>query len=96
MQDRDLYDLLEHTSDAAFAVTDSGDICSWNASAEALFGFHSDEAIGKTCSSCSRVGIYSALSLVLKTVASETARPTMRRFQISIWRSVPAMAAESG
>ena len=49
MQDRDLYDLLERTSDAAFAVTDSGDICSWNASAEALFGFPSDEAIGKTC-----------------------------------------------
>ena len=49
MQDRDLYDLLEHTSDAAFAVTDSGDICSWNTSAEALFGFHRDEAIGKTC-----------------------------------------------
>jgi PAS domain S-box-containing protein len=49
MQDRDLYDLLECTSDAAFAVTDSGDICSWNASAEALFGFHRDQAIGKTC-----------------------------------------------
>ena len=49
MQDRDLYDLLERTSDAAFAVTDSGDICSWNAGAEALFGFHLDEAVGKTC-----------------------------------------------
>jgi PAS domain S-box-containing protein len=49
MHDRDLYDLLERTSDAAFAVTDSGDICSWNASAEALFGFHRDEAVGRTC-----------------------------------------------
>jgi PAS domain S-box-containing protein len=49
MHDRDLYDLLEGTSDAAFAVTDSGEICSWNASAEALFGFRSDEAIGRTC-----------------------------------------------
>ncbi len=49
MQDRELYDLLERTSDAAFAVTDGGDICSWNASAEALFGFRRDEAVGKTC-----------------------------------------------
>jgi PAS domain S-box-containing protein len=49
MQDRDLYDLLERTSDAAFAVTDSGDIRSWNASAEALFGFRRDEVIGKNC-----------------------------------------------
>ena len=49
MQDRELYYLLEHTSDAAFAVTDGGDICSWNAGAEALFGFYRDEAVGKTC-----------------------------------------------
>jgi PAS domain S-box-containing protein len=49
MQDHDLYALLERTSDAAFAMTDGGEICSWNASAEALFGFHRDEAVGKTC-----------------------------------------------
>ena len=49
MHDRDLYGLLERTSDAAFAVTDSGDICSWNESAEALFGFQRDAVIGKTC-----------------------------------------------
>ena len=47
--DRALFDFLEHTADAAFAVTDSGEICSWNSSAEALFGFGRDEAIGKTC-----------------------------------------------
>jgi PAS domain S-box-containing protein len=49
MLDRDLFELLEHTTDAAFAVTDGGEICSWNSSAEDLFGFGSDEAIGKTC-----------------------------------------------
>lgn len=47
--DRELFDFLEHTADAAFTVTDAGEICSWNASAEALFGFDRDEAIGKTC-----------------------------------------------
>jgi PAS domain S-box-containing protein len=49
MLDRDLFDFLEHTNDAAFAVTDGGEICSWNAGAEALFGFGCGEVLGKTC-----------------------------------------------
>jgi len=49
MLEGDLYNLLEHTTDAAFAVTDGGEICSWNAGAEALFGFGRDEVLGKTC-----------------------------------------------
>jgi PAS domain S-box-containing protein len=49
MLDGELFDFLEHTADAAFALTDSGEICSWNSSAEALFGFGREEAIGKTC-----------------------------------------------
>lgn len=40
--DRDLFDFLEHTTDPAFTVTDAGEICSWNSSAEALFGFGRD------------------------------------------------------
>lgn len=49
MLDRDLFEFLEHTTDAAFAVTDAGEICSWNSSAEALFGFGQNEVLGKTC-----------------------------------------------
>jgi PAS domain S-box-containing protein len=49
MLERDLFDFLEHTNDAAFAVTDGGEICSWNAGAEALFGFGCGEVLGKTC-----------------------------------------------
>jgi len=49
MLDRDLFEFFEHTADAAFTVSDSGEICSWNASAERLFGFARAEAIGKTC-----------------------------------------------
>jgi PAS domain S-box-containing protein len=47
--DRDLFEFLEHTADAAFTVTDAGEICSWNRSAETLLGFGRDEVIGKTC-----------------------------------------------
>ena len=49
MLDRDLFEFFEHTADAAFTVSDSGEICSWNGSAERLFGFARVEAIGKTC-----------------------------------------------
>lgn len=49
MLDRELFDFLEHTADAAFAVTDGGEICSWNGGAEALFGFGREEAVGRTC-----------------------------------------------
>ncbi len=49
MLDRDFFEFLEQTGDAAFALTDSGEICAWNANAEALFGYSRTEAIGKTC-----------------------------------------------
>ncbi len=49
MLDRELFDLLEHTADATFVLTDSGEICSWNASAEALFGYRREEVLGRTC-----------------------------------------------
>ena len=49
MLDRDLFEFFEHTADATFSVSDSGEICSWNGSAERLFGFARVEAIGKTC-----------------------------------------------
>ena len=49
MLEQELFDLLEGTSDAAFAVTDQGEICSWNKAAEKLFGYSSTEAISNTC-----------------------------------------------
>jgi PAS domain S-box-containing protein len=49
MLDRELFEFLDHTSDAAFAVFDGGEICAWNASAEALFGFAREEVLGRTC-----------------------------------------------
>lgn len=49
MLEQELFDLLEGTADAAFAVTDQCEICSWNKAAEKLFGYGRAEAIGKGC-----------------------------------------------
>jgi PAS domain S-box-containing protein len=51
MLELELFNVLEGTSDAAFAVTDQGEICSWNKAAEKLFGYTAEEAINKTCGS---------------------------------------------
>jgi PAS domain S-box-containing protein len=51
MLDQELFDLLEGTSDAAFAITDQGEICSWNKAAEKLLGYAKAEAVHKTCQS---------------------------------------------
>jgi len=45
----ELQDFLEETADAAFSVNQQGEICSWNAAAEKLFGYSASEAIGKSC-----------------------------------------------
>ena len=47
MLDRELFALLEHTADAAYTVTVDGEIRSWNAAAERLFGYPATEAIGR-------------------------------------------------
>jgi PAS domain S-box-containing protein len=41
MLESELFALLEHTADAAYTVTNDGEICSWNAAAERLFGYAS-------------------------------------------------------
>jgi len=51
MLEMELFSLLEGTSDAAFTVTDQGEICSWNKGAEKLFGYSAAEALNKTCGS---------------------------------------------
>lgn len=47
MLERELFALLEHTGDAAYCVTPEGEIRSWNAAAEDLFGYRADEAVGR-------------------------------------------------
>lgn len=45
MGDAELFALLEHTAEAAYAVTEAGEIRSWNRSAELLFGHPAREVL---------------------------------------------------
>jgi PAS domain S-box-containing protein len=49
MLESEVFTLLQHTSDAAFSVTEEGEIMSWNKAAEKLFGYTAAEAVHKTC-----------------------------------------------
>jgi PAS domain S-box-containing protein len=40
-----LFTLLEQTADAAYTVTNDGEICSWNRAAESLFGYPASEVL---------------------------------------------------
>ncbi len=45
MLENELFALLEQTADAAYTVTDAGEICSWNGGAERLFGYSASEVL---------------------------------------------------
>jgi PAS domain S-box-containing protein len=45
MLEPELFDLLEHTADAAYTVTEAGEICSWNRAAEGLFGYPANQVL---------------------------------------------------
>ena len=47
MLESELFALLDQTADAAYVVTESGEICSWNAAATRLFGHTSKEVLGR-------------------------------------------------
>jgi PAS domain S-box-containing protein len=47
MLEAELFNLLEHTADAAYTVTTDGEICSWNRSAELLLGYSGEEVLGR-------------------------------------------------
>ena len=45
MLETELFSLLEHTADAAYTVTEDGEICSWNGAAESLFGYEARDVL---------------------------------------------------
>ena len=49
MSQKELFTLLDGTADAAFTVDEQGLICSWNRSAERVFGYPAATVLGKPC-----------------------------------------------
>jgi PAS domain S-box-containing protein len=49
MRLREIRNLVDNTSDCAFAVDGAGKIAAWNSAAEAMFGLRPDEAVGMAC-----------------------------------------------
>ncbi len=49
MLESELFRLLEGTADAAFTVTDEGEIVSWNRGAQKLFGYAPQDALRHSC-----------------------------------------------
>ncbi|HEY7566065.1 MAG TPA: LuxR C-terminal-related transcriptional regulator [Gemmatimonadaceae bacterium] len=47
MLEPELFALLEQTADAAYTVTEQGEICSWNRAAERMFGYPAGEVLGR-------------------------------------------------
>ena len=45
MLEAELFALFDHTADAMYAVTDTGEVCAWNRAAESLFGYTAEEAL---------------------------------------------------
>ncbi len=49
MLESELFHFLEGTADAAFTLTEQGEILSWNKAAEKLFGYSRGEALHHSC-----------------------------------------------
>ncbi len=49
MLESELFAFLETSADAAFTVTEEGEICSWNQAAERLFGYPAPEVLNRAC-----------------------------------------------
>lgn len=47
MLETELFSFLEQTADAAYTVTEQGEVCSWNRAAERLFGYPASEVLGR-------------------------------------------------
>ena len=45
MLEMELFAFLDRTADSAFTVTEQGEICSWNRSAEELFGYQLSDVL---------------------------------------------------
>jgi PAS domain S-box-containing protein len=71
MLESELFALLEQTADAAYTVTESGEICSWNSAAEQLFGYAANEVLGRNIDDV--IGTHDTSPTNARAKGSETA-----------------------
>src|SRR5213078_1244524 len=98
MLETELFALLEQTADAAYTVTEGGEICSWNGAAERLFGYTASEVLHRTSTRCSRRATRWAPA---RSRGARKRRPVTGTERpagspISTWRSAPGLGAGSG
>jgi PAS domain S-box-containing protein len=79
----ELFALLEQTTDAAYTVTEGGEICSWNRAAEELFGYPAEEVLRRHIDDV--LGARDALHTDVLAGGSEAAA----RRQGEAWRGIP-------
>ena len=77
MLETELFALLEQTADAAYTVTEHGEICSWNRSAERLFGYPAGEVLGRHIEAV--LDAYDALGTEPLVGGAETAARSAKR-----------------
>ena len=83
MLETELFAFLERTSDAAFVVTEQGEIRSWNKSAEELFGYSACEVANRDCHEVLVAGGYWGRRFAGVAAAFKLARRSRLRFPTS-------------
>lgn len=87
MLERDLFAFLNNTSEAAFAVRDTAEICFWNHAAETLFGHQQSEVLGKSC--CAVLNCVDSLGTKVclhrpDVVRIKDGRPNIQTFDVNV------------
>jgi PAS domain-containing protein len=93
----ELFALLEHTAEAAYTVTDGGEICSWNSAAEALFGYSAGEVlrrnIDEVLEACDALGTRALAGGFDAPTRPPNGQAPIKNFDLEV---AYAMDAESG
>ena len=99
MLEPELFALLEQTADAAYTVTEGGEICSWNRAAEQLFGYPANEVLRRHIDDV--LGARDALDTDALAGGFRGGDPPLgwsveRDHRISTWKCAPDLGTGSG
>ncbi len=92
----DLSAVVLNAQDAIFGQTFDGDIASWNAGAERLFGYTAGEAVGQPAFyACCRSGLLDLTSIIERLRRGESTPPYEDEFRHKDGSTLPATVAIS-